>query len=116
MNIHTALIVERNLKHGIQRLLHRTIHVGGIQPADIFNAVLHRLTHQAINLRMQQAVLREGNNFTGKSRMTGRCRLQMFQTFQAADRIDIAMAAGAGSTFGVQQGDQSFGTGLGVRQ
>ena len=48
-------------------------------------------------------VLREGDDFTLKARLTSRQhRLQILQIFQAGNRFDIAVAAGNGGAFRLQ--------------
>ena len=76
---------------------------------------LHRLAHQLFRIRQQQAVLREGNDFAVKACAPARqYRLQIFQVFQAGNRLYVAVAAGDGGPFGLDQVDQLFGAFLRV--
>ncbi|MNZ84297.1 hypothetical protein D3C78_1030480 [compost metagenome] len=103
--------IERNLEHGIQRLLHCPVDIGRIQPANVLHSHLHGFAHQTVDFGMQQPVLREGDDFTAEvCPVIFQRALQVFQAFQPADRIDIAVAAGYGAAFRLQQGDQVFRT------
>ena len=66
-------------------------------------------------------MLREGDDFAVKTRFAARQHcLQIFQVFQAGNRLNIAVAAGNGRAFRLDQVDQLFrallGVGLQLRQ
>ena len=68
VDIHAFAGIEGDLEHGVQRFLHRAVDVGRIEPADVLHAHLHRFAHQRIDPGVQQAVLREGDDFTAEIR------------------------------------------------
>ena len=115
MDIHPFVIIQRNLEHGVEGFLHRAVDAGWVQPAHVVRPRLHRLAHQLFRIRQQQTVLREGNDFTVKTWASARqYRLQIFQVFQAGNRLYVAVAAGDGGPFGLEQVDQLFGAFLRV--
>ena len=115
VNIHPFVVIQRNLEHGIERFLHRAVNAGWVQPAYVVRPRLHRLAHQLFSVGEQQAVLREGNDFAVQTCAAARQhRLQIFQVFQAGNRLNIAVAAGDGRPFRLDQVDQLFGTFLRV--
>ncbi len=115
VNIHPFVVIQRNLEHSVEGFLHRAVDAGWVQPAHIMRPRLHRLAHQLFRIRQQQAVLREGNDFAVKAGLaTRQYRLQIFQVFQAGNRLYVAVAAGDGGPFGLDQVDQLFGAFLRV--
>ena len=103
VNIDAFVVVQRNLEHGVEGFFHRAINTGRVQAADVMRPRLHRFTHQRFRFRQQQTVLREGDDFTLKARLTSRQhRLQILQIFQAGNWFDIAVTAGNGGAFRLQ--------------
>ncbi|CZV10261.1 Uncharacterised protein [Enterobacter cloacae] len=116
VNIHPFVVIQRNLEHGVERFLHRPVNVGWVQPAHVVRPGLHRLAHQLFGIRQQQAVLWKRHDLALKSGLaTRQHRLQVLEILQARDRLNIAVAAGEGGAFRLDQIDQLFGALLGIR-
>ncbi len=115
VNVHPFVVIQRNLEHQIEGFLHRAVDVGWVQPAHVVRPGLHRLAHQLFRVGQQQAVLWEGNDFTVKTSGPARQhRLQIFQVFQAGYRLYVAVAAGDGRAFRLDQVDKRLRAFLGV--
>ncbi len=115
VNVHPFVVIQCNLEHGVEGFFHRAVDAGRVQPAHVVRPGLHRLAHQLFSVGQQQAMLRECNDFAVKTWLTARqYRLQIFQVFQAGNRLYVAVAAGDGGPFRLDQVDKLFGAFLRV--